>query len=97
MTGVVKWFSSKRGWGFICSDGPSDIFVHYSQISGEGFRTLRGGQLVGFELDGTKRGPTAADVRRVRRTMVTSTRKHQPAGDPFERALLSSCDSRSNQ
>ena len=52
--GTVKWFNDAKGFGFIKQDDESDVFVHYSQITGEGFRTLEEGQQVSFEL---KQGP----------------------------------------
>ena len=53
--GEVKWFNNNKGWGFIApGDGGEDIFVHYSEIGGDGFRTLQEGDLVNFEL---ARGP----------------------------------------
>jgi CspA family cold shock protein len=60
--GTVKWFSDAKGYGFISqTDGP-DVFVHHSNIAGEGFRTLAEGQEVEFEIvEGTK-GPQAQDV-----------------------------------
>lgn len=52
--GVVKWFNNAKGWGFISRQDGSDVFVHYSQIDGDGYRTLKQGQEVRFLL---KRGP----------------------------------------
>jgi CspA family cold shock protein len=61
-TGKVKWFSDAKGYGFIEVDGKRDIFVHYSAIQKEGFKTLMEGQEVEFEIvDGVK-GPQAANV-----------------------------------
>jgi CspA family cold shock protein len=60
--GKVKWFSDSKGYGFISqADGP-DVFVHHSNISGEGFRTLEEGQEVEFEIVEGKKGPQAQDV-----------------------------------
>ena len=60
--GTVKWFSDTKGYGFISQvDGP-DVFVHHSNIAGEGFRTLEEGQEVEFEIVEGKRGPQAQDV-----------------------------------
>ncbi|MGE0790988.1 MAG: cold-shock protein [Sandaracinaceae bacterium] len=61
--GTVKWFNNAKGWGFIRQDDGPDVFVHYSQISGEGFRTLREGQMVQFELRDGPKGPLAERVQ----------------------------------
>lgn len=60
--GTVKWFNNAKGWGFICRDEGPDVFVHYSQIKGDGFRTLRQGEEVTFEL---KEGPRGAFAEKV--------------------------------
>jgi CspA family cold shock protein len=62
-TGTVKWFNDAKGYGFIAPDGGGkDVFVHFSAISGDGFRTLAEGAKVEFEVrEGTK-GPEAANV-----------------------------------
>jgi cold shock protein len=65
MKGTVKWFNNSKGYGFLDSDTHKDIFVHYSAIQGEGFKTLAEGQSVDFDLiDGPLRGPQAANVWR---------------------------------
>jgi CspA family cold shock protein len=64
-TGTVKWFNNAKGWGFIRQENGPDVFVHYSQILGEGFRTLREGQVVTFELKHGPKGPLAEQVRKV--------------------------------
>ena len=61
-TGKVKWFSDKKGFGFIEIEGESDIFVHFTEISMEGFKTLAEGELVKFEITETDRGPSARNV-----------------------------------
>ena len=61
--GTVKWFNNAKGWGFIQRDEGPDVFVHYSQISGDGFRTLREGQEVRFELREGDKGPLAEQVQ----------------------------------
>ncbi len=62
MTGTVKWFNSEKGYGFITSEDGLDIFVHYSAIQGEGYKTLDEGQQVEFEVVEGDRGPQAANV-----------------------------------
>ena len=49
-TGTVKWFNSEKGYGFISQEGGDDVFVHFSAISGDGFKTLEEGQQVSFEI-----------------------------------------------
>ena len=60
--GTVKWFNNKRGWGFIVMEDGEDIFVHYSAIKGDGFRSLAEGQRVQFEIEEGEKGPAAANV-----------------------------------
>lgn len=61
--GVVKWFSSEKGYGFITPDGGGkDLFVHFSAISGSGFKSLEEGQRVSFESKDSAKGPQAAEV-----------------------------------
>ena len=61
-TGRVKWFNDSKGFGFIEQDGGRDVFVHYTAIAGEGFKTLAEGQKVDFELIEGPKGPQAANV-----------------------------------
>lgn len=62
--GSVKWFNSEKGFGFIAQDGGGpDVFVHYSAVTGEGFRSLDEGQRVEFEVGQGQKGPQAQDVR----------------------------------
>jgi CspA family cold shock protein len=63
LQGVVKWFNAEKGFGFIAVDGGSDVFVHYSAIQGEGYRTLAENQRVDFEITQGQKGPQAANVR----------------------------------
>ena len=63
--GTVKWFNNKRGWGFIVKEDGEDIFVHYSAIKGDGFRSLAEGQRVQFEIEEGEKGPAAANVEPV--------------------------------
>ena len=68
-TGSVKWFSDSKGYGFISADGvQQDIFVHYSAIQGEGFKTLAEGQNVAFELIDGPKGPQATNVSKAQPT-----------------------------
>jgi cold shock protein len=60
--GTVKWFNAEKGYGFISQDEGEDVFVHYSAIQGDGFRTLEGGQRVEFEVTEGRKGPQAANV-----------------------------------
>ncbi|MBB5148831.1 MULTISPECIES: cold-shock protein [Ureibacillus] len=60
--GTVKWFNSEKGFGFIEVEGENDVFVHFSAIQGEGFKTLDEGQKVEFEVVEGNRGPQAANV-----------------------------------
>jgi cold shock CspA family protein len=62
--GTVKWFNDSKGFGFIRVDGDADVFVHYSQIEGDGFRTLEEGQPVNFELRDGPKGKFAERVMR---------------------------------
>jgi CspA family cold shock protein len=62
--GHVKWFSSEKGYGFIERDGEEDVFVHHSQITMDGFRTLDAGEPVEFEIIAGDRGPKARNVLR---------------------------------
>jgi CspA family cold shock protein len=61
-TGRVKWFNEKKGYGFISVDSGEDVFVHYSEIQGTGFRTLYEGQQVEFEIVQGNKGPQAQNV-----------------------------------
>jgi CspA family cold shock protein len=63
--GTVKWFNDAKGFGFIKQDDDSDVFVHYSQIAGDGFRTLEEGQMVRFELKEGPKGLFAENVSKV--------------------------------
>ncbi len=63
-TGTVKWFNESKGFGFITpSDSGKDVFVHFSAIASEGFRTLAEGQQVNFEIEDGPKGPQAKNVR----------------------------------
>jgi len=64
MTGKVKWFNAEKGFGFIEREDGDDVFVHFSAIQAEGFKTLEEGQDVEFEIVEGNRGPQAANVVR---------------------------------
>lgn len=61
--GTVKWFNAEKGYGFIAREDGPDVFVHYSEIEGNGYRQLEEGQAVSFEITEGKKGPQAAAVR----------------------------------
>jgi CspA family cold shock protein len=61
-TGKVKWFNNSKGYGFIEKEEGGDLFVHYSAIQGEGFRSLKEGQLVQFDIAEGEKGPQAINV-----------------------------------
>ena len=65
MTGKVKWFNAEKGYGFIESENRSDVFVHFSAIQSEGFKTLEEGQPVQFDVTQGNRGDQAANVVRL--------------------------------
>ncbi|AIF65489.1 MULTISPECIES: cold shock domain-containing protein [Bacillaceae] len=65
MTGKVKWFNADKGFGFIEREDGDDVFVHFSAIQSEGFKTLDEGQEVEFEIVEGNRGPQAANVTRL--------------------------------
>lgn len=64
-TGTVKWFNEQKGYGFIAQDEGGDVFVHYSAIVEEGFRSLREGERVEFSVEEGQKGPAAANVRKL--------------------------------
>jgi cold shock protein len=61
-TGKVKWFNNSKGYGFIENEGGGDVFVHYSAIQGDGFKTLNEGESVEFEVSQGDKGPQAVNV-----------------------------------
>lgn len=64
--GTVKWFSDQKGYGFVTPEGgKKDVFVHYSALEGEGFKTLREGETIEFEVTNGPKGEQASKVRKV--------------------------------
>ena len=80
ITGKVKWFNNAKGYGFIERDGGSDVFVHFSAVQGNGFRTLEEGQAVEFEIVDGPKGPQAGNV--------TKAELESPVGAGGVRAIL---------
>ena len=65
MKGTVKWFNNQKGYGFISDEAGNDVFVHFSAIQGEGFKTLDEGQKVSFEITQGSKGPQASNVEKL--------------------------------
>ena len=63
--GTVKWFSDQKGYGFISAEGQQDLYVHFSEIEGNGFRTLHEGEQVEFDIKNSDRGTEAAHVTKL--------------------------------
>ena len=63
MVGTVKWFNAEKGFGFIEREGGDDVFVHFSAIQSQGYKSLDEGQRVEFDLENGQRGPQAGNVR----------------------------------
>ena len=78
-TGMVKWFDPKKGYGFIVGDEGQDVFVHYTSIAGEGFRALKDGETVDYELIRGDKGHQARNVMRP---------DGEPASASVEKTLL---------
>jgi CspA family cold shock protein len=65
VSGIVKWFNNQKGFGFIQQEDGPDLFVHYSAITGNGFKSLEEGERVTFEIGQGKKGPVAINVSKV--------------------------------
>ena len=63
--GTVKWFNADKGYGFITGEDGKDVFVHFSAIQGDGYKTLDDGQAVSFDVEQSDRGPQAANVTKL--------------------------------
>ena len=63
MNGTVKWFNDEKGFGFISGDDGKEVFAHFSQIQGQGRKTLEEGQKVSFDIERNDRGPSATNIR----------------------------------
>ncbi len=63
--GTVKWFNNKKGWGFIQKQDGGDVFVHYSAIKGDGYKSLAEGDKVRFDVEDAAKGPSATNVEKV--------------------------------
>ena len=63
--GIVKWFNDRKGYGFIEQEDGPDVFVHHSGITGDGFKSLREGDRVTFDIEQGQKGPAAVNVRAV--------------------------------
>ena len=63
--GTVKWFNAKKGYGFICDEAGKEVFVHFSALKMDGFKELKDGEKVEFEVVDGEKGPQAANVTRI--------------------------------
>ena len=78
--GTVKWFNADKGYGFIAVDGGRDVFVHFSAIQSDGYRTLEEGQRVEFDITQSDRGPQAEAVRTVSASADAQDELNKPEG-----------------
>ena len=74
--GTVKWFNNRKGFGFIQQEDGPDLFVHFSSINSDGYRTLNEGEEVTFEVEDGERGPKAVNVSRVQSSIITNKGIH---------------------
>ena len=74
LQGVVKWFNNAKGYGFIGREGGPDVFVHYSAITVDGYKSLQEGDQVEFEIVDGQKGPQAGNVTRVQSTRAKSSK-----------------------
>ena len=65
MEGIVKWFNNQKGYGFISQEDGSEVFVHFTGINGEGFRSIEEGEKVAYDVVDGSKGPQAVNVTRV--------------------------------
>ena len=79
LQGRVKWFDARKGYGFIAREGQEDVFVHFSSIEMEGYKTLDDGTEVDFDIVTTERGPQAARVCRAESTEAPSPEPDEAA------------------
>ena len=75
--GTVKWFNAKKGYGFISDESGSDVFVHFSALNMDGFKELKDGEAVEFEVVEGEKGPQAANVVRLGQLGYTEYLKHR--------------------
>jgi CspA family cold shock protein len=85
-TGKVKWFSRRKGYGFIEREGADDVFVHFSGIQGEGYKNLFEGQTVTFVIEDDARGPQAAEVIAVDGPETNAPRTNPAAAPSYDAA-----------
>lgn len=74
MRGTVKWFSNQKGFGFITTENDKDVFVHFSAIAGDGYKSLYEGDIVEFEISQTEKGDCAVNVRKIQQEAQSGNR-----------------------
>ena len=85
--GIVKWFNNAKGYGFLGRDGGADVFVHYSSIQREGYKSLKEGDEVEFDIIEGAKGPQADQVARLKETISESS--PQPVSAPSDMSRAS--------